>query len=191
MADYESPDVQPFLEALDEAHEAQTRFDVAKQLAAEGNDDVNPRAEHVRFQQMVIGLFKRVRPYLVEELPQYWENAEIYKNEEAGTAIVGLKQLHHYQGATREDAGFAGDEVYETEEAVLLPPVAIRNALDFLAEALFKLGFTPQSQKRRGMYNASVSKDDDIDPGHIFDDDEDDNGDTDTENEQEPEATSD
>lgn len=170
MADYESPDVQPFLQALDEAHEAQTRYDVAKQLAAEGVEDVNPRAEHVRFQQMVIGLFKRVRPYLVQELPQYWDNAEIYRNGDE--AIIGLKQLHHYQGATREDAGFAGDEVYETQEAVLLPPVAIRNALDYLAEALFKLGFTPQSQKRRGMYNASVSKDDDVDPGHIFNDEQ-------------------
>jgi len=180
MAEYDSPDVQPFLQALDEAHEAQTRYDVARQLAAEGNEDVSPRAERVRFQQMVIGLFKRLRPYIVEELPQYWENAIVYQDDE-GHEIRGLEQLHHYQGAVKQDAGFAGDEVYDTEEAALLPPAATRNALDYLCECMYKLGFTPNSQKRRGMYNVSVSEDDDIDPGHILRDD----------NEQKSESTSD
>jgi hypothetical protein len=151
MADYETPDVQPFLEALDEAHEAQTRFDVAKQLAAEGNEDVSPRAEHVRFQQMVIGLFKRLRPYLVARLERYYEEGKIYDGSEG--QIIGLKQLHHYQGAVNHSAGFEGDEVYETEEAALLPPEACRNALDLLAECTFQLGFVPEARQREGEFH--------------------------------------
>jgi hypothetical protein len=173
MSDYESPDVQPFLKALDKAHEAQTRYDVARQLAAEG-EEANVRAEHIRFQQFVIGLFKRLRPYIVEELPQYWDNAVIYDTDEH--SVIGLKCLHHYQGAIKETAGFDGDEPYQAEEPVLLPPTAIRNSLDFLAECIFKLGFSPNSKKRRGMYNASVSEDDDADPARIFQDDDEQTG---------------
>lgn len=167
MADHESADVQPLLEALDEAYEAQTRFDVARQLAAEG-EDVNARAERVRFQQMVIGLFKRMRPYLINELPEYWKQATVYEGPDG--EIVGLKQLHYYQGAVNERSGWEGDEMVTDEEAVLMPPAALRNALDHLGECVFKLGFAPQSQKRRQAYNVSVSKDDDADPGRIFKD---------------------
>jgi hypothetical protein len=169
MADHESADVQPLLEALDQAHEAQTRFDVAKQLRAEGKD-ANVRAEKIRFQQFVIGLFKRLRPYLVVDLPEYYEHATVWENDEHD--ITGLKCLHLYQGAVREEAGFDGEDVYQDEEAVLMPDAALRNALDLLSECLYKLGFAPQSNKRRKAYNASVSEDDDIDPGHIFKDEQ-------------------
>jgi hypothetical protein len=151
MAEYDSPDVQPFLQALDEAHQAQTRYDVARQLAAEGNQDVSPRAERVRFQQMVIGLFKRLRPYLVARLERYYEEAKVYDGTEG--QIIGLKQLHHYQGAINRSSGFEGDEAYETEEAALLPPQACRNALDLLAECTFQLGFVPEARQREGEFH--------------------------------------
>lgn len=150
MADHESPDVQPLLKALDQAHEAQTRFDVARQLEADGHD-ADVRAERVRFQQFVIGLFKRLRPYLVARLDYYYHEVEVYEGSEG--EIVGLKQLHHYQGAVSHSSGFEGDEVVERREPALMPPAACRNALDLLAECVYQLGFAPQARKNEGEFH--------------------------------------
>jgi hypothetical protein len=150
MPEYDDPDISPFLEALDEAHEAQVRYDVARQLEAEGRTDVNTRQERVRFQQIVIGLFKRLRPYLKMRLDEYYQNAKVYDGPKG--EIYGLKQLRHYQGAVEESAGFSGDEVYEQTEASLLPPMATRNALDLLGECMLLLGFAPSAREEESAY---------------------------------------
>jgi len=151
MADYESPDIQPLLEAMDEAHEAQVRFDVARQLQAEGHE-TDVRAEWIRFQQFVVGLFKRLRPYLVARLERYYEDVEVYSGPDG--KIKGLKQLHHYQGAIQESSGInESGEVYSNREAGLMPAPALRNALDLLSECVFRLGFMPESRQREATFH--------------------------------------
>jgi hypothetical protein len=172
MSDDERDSVSPFLEALDKAHQAQTRFDTARQLAAEG-ESANVRAERVRFQQLVIAVWKRLRPYLRNELEKWWTEAVIWESDDGNEAIVGLKQLHHYQGATRQTQAFgADDELRTSNEAVLLPPTAVRNALDLLTECAFHLGFTPDADTGRPASNVSVSEDDEQDPAHILKDEQ-------------------
>jgi hypothetical protein len=107
-----------------------------------------------------------LRPYLVSELrDRYWENAAVYQNEADNVEVRGLKQLMRYQGATREDGQWEntdrGREYVVREEPVLLPPDAVRHALDLLAEATFKLGFLEKPSKRRDKFNVSVFEDDD------------------------------
>jgi len=147
-----------FLEALEEAYRAQTRMDVARQLDAEGQD-ANVLQEHIRFQQVVIGLFKRMRPYLVNELERYWEEALVYKDDDG--VIRGLKELHHYEGAINERTGFSGDQQYREAEAVTMPPNALRNALDHMSNALYELGMLHDSVALRQGSNKSVRPDDD------------------------------
>lgn len=172
MSDDDGQDLGPFLEALDHAHEAQTRFDTARQLAAKGVD-AEPQKERVRFQQLVIAVWKRFRPYLKHKLETYWEEAPLYAGEDG--EIQGLKQLHHYQGATRTSADWDGNgEVRETTDAVLLPPTAVRNALDYLTEAAFHLSFLPDADTGRpvGTVDGTTGKE------HLTDDTEDDEQDT-------------
>jgi len=147
MSDDERESVSPFLEALDKAHTAQTRYDSARQLDAKGLD-ADAAKERIRFQQCVIALWKRLRPYLKEHLRQYWEEAVLYDGEDG--RIEGLKQLHHYQGAVRTDSEFGDDgEIRQTKDAVFLPPAAVRNALDYLTEAAFHLDFLPDAHTGR------------------------------------------
>jgi len=154
----ESDGRSTFLEALEEAYRAQTRMDVARQLDAEGQD-ADVLQEHIRFQQVVIGLFKRMRPYLVNELERYWEEALVYKDDDG--VIRGLKELHHYEGAINERTGFSGDQQYREAEAVTMPPNALRNALDHMSNALYELGMLPNSATLRQQCNISVGADDD------------------------------
>jgi len=170
MTEDQNPDITPLVDALDQATEAQVRYDLACQLAAEGKDDVNPTGEHIRFQQYTIGLFKRLRPYLRHELPRYWEEAILY-SDAGEDKIVGLKQLHYYQGTTISEVDIVGGEAQTREEAGLMPPAAVRNALDLLAEAMYELQMLPSSGKRRRAANASVSEDDDADPARVIETD--------------------
>jgi len=159
MAEYDSPDVQPLLEAMDQAHEAQVRFDVARQLQAEGHE-ADVRAERIRFQQFVIGLFKRLRPYLVARLERYYEEVRVYDG--ADGEIHGLKQLHHYQGAINESSGIDEDgEVFSEREPGLMPPTALRNALDLLSECVFRLGFMPEARQREATFHLGEEDDED------------------------------
>jgi hypothetical protein len=146
MPEYDSPDIQPLLEAMDQAYEAQTRFDVARQLEAEGHD-ADVRAERIRCQQFVVGLFKRLRPYLATSLEEYYHEKKIYDGPKG--EFYGLKNLTHYQGAINESSGIDEDgEVFEEREAGLMPPSAMRNALDLLSECVYLLGFMPDSRER-------------------------------------------
>lgn len=160
-----SPDMSAFLRAIDEAREAQTRYDISRQLNAEGKD-TSLREEHIRFQQFVVNLFKLMRPYIHNNLPEYWENAYLY--ETAEERIEGLKNVHRWQGATQKETRWDGNEPVSSEKAALMPAAAIRNALDHLIDCAFELGFMPKAKKRRKAYNISVSQDDDKDPGHFF-----------------------
>jgi hypothetical protein len=172
MSDDQRESVSPFLEALDKAHEAQMRFDTARQLAAKGAD-ANAEAERIRFQQMVISLWKRLRPYLRHHLDTYWEEVTLYEGDDG--SITGLKQLHYYQGAVRSDTSFGpDDEVRSSTDAVLLPPGAVRNALDYLTEAAFKLNFMPEAQTGRPVGNVDVFKaGEDGDPNELIQQDDD------------------
>lgn len=169
--DADSDSRATFLEALEQGYQAQTRMDVARQLDAEG-EDANVLTEHIRFQQVVIGLFKRLRPYLVNELDRYWDEALLYEDDD-GT-IRGLKQLHHYEGAINERTGFSGDERYREAEAVTMPPTALRNALDHMSNALYELGMLPESVRLRKAGNVSVSTQDErpAEPGTAHETDE-------------------
>jgi len=164
MSDDERDSISPFLEALDRAHEAQTRYDTAAQLAAEG-EDVNPRAERIRFQQAVLAMWKRLRPYLRTQLERWWEEAVIWDPEGSEEGLVGLKTLHHYQGATRSTTEFGPNDSVQTDQsAVLLPPAAVRNALDLLTECAFHLGMMPEAQTGRRIGNVDVKTAEDGDP---------------------------
>jgi hypothetical protein len=178
MSDDDRNDLSPFLEALDMAHEAQTRYDTARQLAAKGLE-ANAEAERVRFQQLVIDFWRRMRPYIRTELPQYWEQVTLYEDDDG--VINGLKQLHHYQGAVQTNTSFgADDEIQSSTEPVLLPPVAVRNALAYLTECAHRLGFMPDAQTGRSIGNVDVFKaGEDGDPNELMRNSSEDEQDTD------------
>lgn len=150
-------DLSPFLEALDKAHEAQTRYDTARQLAAKGVEGANPQVERVRFQQLVIDFWRRMRPYLRMELPTYWDEVTLYESSDG--EICGLRELHHYQGAVNSSQSFAADgSVSCHTDAALLPPGAVRNSLAYLTECAYHLDFMPDAQSGRQVGNVDVKK---------------------------------
>jgi hypothetical protein len=148
-------DLSPFLEALDRAHDAQTRYDTARQLAAKGVEEANPDVERVRFQQLVIEFWRRLRPFIRMELPQYHEEVTLYGEEDG--EINGLQQLHHFQGAVNTSQSFSSDgEIEQTTDAALLPPSAVRNALTYLTECAYHLEFMPEANSSRKIGNVDV-----------------------------------
>lgn len=160
--DQDHPGVQRIQESLTRAYEAKSQYDLAVQLDAAGHD-VSVDQQRIRFQQFVLHTLSLLRPYLVTELREkYWEGATVYAGSDG--EIVGLKNLMYYQGATKESGGWVdtdhGQEYQTSREPALLPPMALRHALDLLAEATFLLGFSPSPKKRRGKFNASVFDDD-------------------------------
>ncbi len=155
MASEDDADLAPFLEALDRAHDAQTRYDTARQLAAKGVEQANPDVERVRFQQLVIEFWRRLRPFIRMELPQYHDEVTLYDAEDG--EIHGLKQLHHYQGAVNTSQSFSADgEISQTSDAALLPPGAVRNALTYLTECAYHLEFMPEANSSRKIGNVDV-----------------------------------
>lgn len=169
------PTVRRIQDALGKAYEAGAQYDLAVQLNAEGVPDApNTKGMHVRFNQFVLHCVRLLRPYLIMDLKSYWgadhlseeKQALVYQDpDDENTKIVGLRELLYYSGATRQRQSWSqtpdsGIESQHREEAVLLPPQALRNALDLLAEAVYQLGFAAKPKKRRQAYNASVPDDD-------------------------------
>jgi hypothetical protein len=156
-------DVSPYLEALDRAHQAQTRYDTARQLVAEGTRET-ARDERIRFQQFVLALWKRLRPFMKYRLEKYWEDAWVYGDDSVG--IKGLRELKPYQGAVTEDATFGPDDSYQqSSEPALLPPGALRNALDLLTEVAYHLELLPEAKDERPV--GIVGDPDDNDPAEV------------------------
>jgi len=154
--------VKRIQDALSRAYEARAQYDMAKQLKA-GGHEASVQKQRIRFQQLVLHGLSLLRPYLVSELhDRYWEGATVYDGDD-GT-IVGLQKLMLYRGATKESGewqtGDHGREYVSSEEPVLLPPSAVRHALDLLAAASYLLGFSASHSKRREKFNASVLQDD-------------------------------
>jgi hypothetical protein len=156
-------DVSPYLEALDRAHQAQTRYDTARQLVAEGERGT-ARDERIRFQQFVLSLWKRLRPFMKYRLEKYWEDAWVYGDDEVG--LRGLRELKPFQGSVTENASFgpSGEHQANTEPA-LLPPEALRNALDLLTEVCYHLELLPETSDERPV--GIVGDPDDNDPAEV------------------------
>lgn len=156
-------ELSPYLEALDRAHQAQTRYDTARQLVAEGERDT-ARDEHIRFQQFVLSLWKRLRPFMKYRLEKYWKEAWVYGDDSIG--IRGLRELKPYQGAVTEDASFGPDGGHRaTSEPALLPAGALRNALDLLTEVAYHLELLPEAADERPV--GIVGDPDDDDPAEV------------------------
>jgi hypothetical protein len=155
-------------DALAAAYESKANYDVAVQLRAAGHD-AKPEAHRIRFQQHVLQCVSLLRPYLAGDIPRYWNGVEsdgdgddsifLYDGEDG--RLRGLKDLMPYQGATRDDVQFVDGESQRSEEPVLLPAVALRNALDWVGEAAYQLGFMPKADTRRGKFNVSQTNDED------------------------------
>lgn len=153
-------------EALAQAYDAKAEFDIAIQLDAAGHD-AKPQAQRIRFQSYVLYCVSMLRPYLVGDVPRYWNGIDaddadgeaIYLYDGEGVQLEGLRDLMAYQGAVSESVEWSEGEVHDDRNPDLLPPQALRNALDWLGESAYQLGFMPKANKRRQAYNASAKTD--------------------------------
>jgi hypothetical protein len=130
-------------DALAAAYESGAKYDVAVQLQAAGHD-ANAEARRIEFQQHVLYSISVLRPYLVREMPGYWEGESVdIDTADTGFDIDGLGDLMQFKGAVSDESTFADGQPTHSQQPTLLPPPVLRSALDCIGEVAYELGFMP------------------------------------------------
>jgi hypothetical protein len=138
--------------SLAEAYDAKASYDIAVQMDSAGHD-AKPEVQRIKFQQYVLYAVSVLRPYLIQEQPLYWygPGEEVPGSEEHDPlfdsnrkTINGLRDVMDYQGSVKTSVSVSGGQTEKSKQPDLLPSDALRNALDWVGEAAYNLGFLPR-----------------------------------------------
>jgi hypothetical protein len=152
-------------QSLVEARSAVGEWQTARKFQAEGSSRHNVQAQRLRAEHGVFSVIEHLRPYLIDKLPDYWSGYDehskwLFFDEEQQAGLPGLKAVLMYRGRvnTREETVKSHDG-YSTEtvtEADMLPAEVVLEALSWCSQAAYKLGFLPDSNGQRDIFNTST-----------------------------------